>query len=141
MNRIGHIYFGHEPSFFTAPTLYAFQIIGSTARQPVCRAVPVRMTDERTGLGRGSWVAWVDMDWLDKNPEPDKPLRASTTKFRSYRVRYDPGEDGQWRNHLIVPNVKLRYQSGNLLLPLYRPDETDRLHASGDYHDNPCAVQ
>jgi len=134
MNRIGHIFFGHAINCYEAPTVYAFQIIGSTAKLPICRPITVYMIDEPDGHGSGSWSACVDENWLADNSNLGEALRKATPDYPCYRVRYkDDDYDEHWRIRLIVPNTAERNGNGNLLLPLYTLEEMHLLRASGAY--------
>ena len=132
LDRVGSVFLGSNYHSYRRNDVYAYQIVGSTAKQPICRVVPI-CVDERSHCGDGSWVAAISAGWLRANPLPqgDPPRKVSKGQdMRSLRVARPYANDT--RVAVTVPNTTGDY-GGPVRLYLYTLEEALDKRFSGSY--------
>ena len=114
--------------------MYAYQIVGSTAKQPICRPVPV-LRQGIDGPGGGSWSKQLDAAWLAANPLPALPLRKQTADYKTYRIKHQTADqyDAYDGPVMIVPGETADYSHASVTLPLYTLDDALNIRKSGTY--------
>ena len=124
LERIGDCFVGHAMHCYRASNVYAFQIVGSAAKSPICREVPVLRDAEYNDMFGGSATFRLDAAWLDAHPVPATPLRRSTPDARAMRVRVEARTDDvgdptdEQHVVMIVPNSRADYSGDRVKLPL-----------------------
>lgn len=132
VDRFGDIFVGHALHCYRASDVYAFQVVGSTAKSPICRAVPVRRETTRDDAFGGSATFTLDTEWLDANPLPSAPLRRSTPDAHALRTRIEPldyvDNVPSDERHVValVPNSRADYSGGAVTLPLMSENDARR---------------
>ena len=125
LDSVGMIFIGDAMHFYRPNDVYAFQIIGSTSKQPICRKIPIL-----SWSGNVSYKKIIDRAWLEQHPLPEHPLKKSTEEAKSYKIRRD-GRDG--KVFLVVPHSRNDYAGGNVTIPLHTPEEACSMEFSGLY--------
>jgi len=142
---VGNIFLGTSWHAYRSADVYAFEIIGSTAKQPICRPIPCRTVITDTPMIGGSYSTSIDAEWLRTHPAPNAPLRHAnaTHNARSYRVNWhlepeewdhDPdNEDMPARVVMIVPNSRQDYAGGCVCICLWSRTQALAKTYTGSY--------
>ena len=119
--RVGQFFIGVNVHCYRPSDVYAFEIVGSTKSQPICREVPLLHERAHSALhGDGHGTIRLDVAWLAAHPPP--AARAGRVTSRSYsegclsyRTRILPADEYSntpEERVLIVPNSRADYAAG-----------------------------
>lgn len=130
LESFGAIFVGTQSHCYSPSSFYAYQVVGSTKKQPICRQVPVVMLEHEIqhGFG-GSFRQRIDSVWLERNPLPPAPLKRASPTARSYRVSHH--KNG--RVYLVVPESRHDYGGGSVHVPLRTLEAALAFENSGSY--------
>ena len=135
IDSFGMIFLGDTLHCYSPNDVYALQIVGSTAKQPICRVVPCKSNNYRAPLpyGGGTYSIKIDAEWLLANPLPAKSLKKSSNfqGYMSYRIANN-ADDGL---RLIIPNSREDIFGGRVPIPLLSLDDALEKVFSGEYCD------